>query len=120
MDQPEPGIKRWTAKRKTQLVLDVLKDKTTVAEVARLHDLTPSEVERWIDEGVNGMENNFRSRPRDVREQYERQLEQAYAALGEKEFELKAVKKAATPARRGRELVISVQADLAAEGRGTR
>ena len=56
------------------------------------------------------------SRPRDIREQYERKLTEAYSALGEKELELKAVKKAATPARRGRELIKSLQAELAQEG----
>ena len=93
MADSESDIKRWTAKRKTQVVLDILKGKTTIAEVSRQHDLTPSEVERWIDEGVSGMENGFRARPRDIREQYERKLEEAHAALGEKELELKAVKK---------------------------
>jgi len=93
MDETESEIKRWTAKRKTQVVLDILKGKTTVAEIARQHDLTPSEIERWVDEGISGMENNFRARPRDIREQYERKLEAAHAALGEKELELKAVKK---------------------------
>ncbi|MEM9601415.1 MAG: transposase [Pseudomonadota bacterium] len=93
MADSESDIKRWTAERKTQVVLDILKGKTTVAEVSRQHDLTPSEVEGWVDEGVSGMENGFRSRPRDIREQYERKLEEAHAALGEKELELKAVKK---------------------------
>jgi len=93
MNKQENEIKRWTAKRKIQVVLDILKGKTTVAEVSRQHDLTPGEVERWVDEGIRGMENNFRARPRDIREQYERKLAQAHAALGEKELELKAVKK---------------------------
>ena len=93
MDEELAEVKRWTAKRKTQVVLDILKGKTTVAEVARQHDLTPGEVERWIEEGVSGMENSFRARPRDLREQYERKLEEAHAALGEKELELKALKK---------------------------
>ena len=93
MSESEIEIKRWTAKRKTQVVLDILKGKTTVAEVSRQHDLTPGEIERWVDEGINGMENNFRARPRDIREQYERKLEEAHAALGEKELELKALKK---------------------------
>ena len=93
MSESETEIKRWTAKRKTQVVLDILKGKTTVAEVSRRHDLTPGEIERWIDEGISGMENNFRARPRDIREQYERKLEEAHAALGEKELELKALKK---------------------------
>jgi len=93
MNKQENEIKRWTAKRKTQIVLDILKGKTTVAEISRQHDLTPGEVERWVDEGIRGMENNFRARPRDIREQYERKLAEAHAALGEKELELKAVKK---------------------------
>jgi transposase-like protein len=49
MNKQENEIKRWTAKRKTQVVLDILKGKTTVAEVSRQHDLTPGEVERWGD-----------------------------------------------------------------------
>ncbi|WP_217694019.1 DUF1153 domain-containing protein [Chromohalobacter japonicus] len=42
-------IKRWTAKRKAAVVMDIFKGKTTVAEVARQYDLTVSEVEGWID-----------------------------------------------------------------------
>ena len=38
-------IKRWTAKRKTALVLEVIQGKTTVAEASRTHDIPPSEVE---------------------------------------------------------------------------
>jgi transposase-like protein len=87
-NKQENGIRRWTAKRKTQVVPDILKRKTTVAEVSRQHDLTPGEIERWVEEGIRGMENNFRARPRDIREQYERRLAQAHAALGEKELEL--------------------------------
>ena len=39
----EPTVKRWTAKRKAAVVMDIFKGKTTVAEVARQHDLTVSE-----------------------------------------------------------------------------
>ena len=42
-------IKRWTAKRKASVVMDIFKGKTTTAEVARQYDLTVSEVEGWID-----------------------------------------------------------------------
>lgn len=93
MVDTDTEVKRWTAKRKTQVVLDVLKGKTTVAEVSRQHDLTPSEIERWLDEGIGNMENGFRSKPRDVREAYERRLDEAHAALGEAQLEIKALKK---------------------------
>ena len=93
MGIPEPEIKRWTAKRKTQLVLEILKGKTTVAEAARRYDLKPSEIETWVQDGIEAMENSFRARPRDIREQYERKLTEAHAALGEAQLEIKALKK---------------------------
>ncbi|MDX1464873.1 MAG: DUF1153 domain-containing protein [Halomonas sp.] len=46
----ENPIKRWTAKRKADVVMDIVKGKITVGEVARQHDLTVSEVEGWIEE----------------------------------------------------------------------
>ena len=93
MSIPEPEVKRWTAKRKTQLVLEILKGKTTVAEAARRYDLKPSEIQAWLDEGIRGIENSLRARPRDIREQYEAKLKEAYAALGEAQLEIKALKK---------------------------
>ncbi len=93
MTTTEPEVKRWTAKRKTQLVLKILKGKTTVAEAARRYDLKPSEIQAWLDEGIRGMENSLRARPRDIREQYEVKLKEAYAALGEAQLKIKVLKK---------------------------
>src|SRR5690606_26381524 len=70
----EEEIKRWTARRKSALVLEIIQGKTTVAEASRQFDLTPSEVESWVDDGKRGMENALRAKPEDVREQYDRQL----------------------------------------------
>lgn len=39
------------------------------------------------------MENGFRVRPRDIREQYEQKLKEAHAALGEAQLEIRALKK---------------------------
>ncbi len=41
----EDEIKRWTAKRKTVLVLEIIQGKTTVTEASRAFDLSPSELE---------------------------------------------------------------------------
>jgi len=93
MGNQEPEIKRWTAKRKARVVVDILKGKTTAAEVARQYDLKPREVESWVEEGLANMENGFRARPRDVKAQYEAKLAEAYAALGEAQLQIKALKK---------------------------
>ena len=76
-------IKRWTARRKSALVLEILQGKTTVAEASRKFDVLPSDIEKWIDEGKRGMENALRTRPEDLREQYERQLKDLQEAYGE-------------------------------------
>lgn len=86
-------IKRWTAKRKTALVLEIIQGKTSVAEASRTYDLPPSEIENWIDDGRKGMENALKANPQNVREQYERQLKELQEAYGEAMLELRARKK---------------------------
>lgn len=83
----EPTVKRWTAKRKAAVVMDIFKGKTTVAEVARQHDLTVSEVESWIEEAQRNMET------KDIREQYESELRETKEALGEAHLQIYALKK---------------------------
>jgi Transposase len=56
-------IKRWTARRKSALVLEIIQGKTTVAEASRACDLPPSEIETWIEDGKKGMENALRANP---------------------------------------------------------
>ncbi|WP_373467337.1 DUF1153 domain-containing protein [Geothrix sp. 21YS21S-4] len=53
----EDEIKRWTARRKAALVLEIIQGKTTVAEASRAFDLPPSEIEGWMEDGKRGMEN---------------------------------------------------------------
>ncbi|SHI15535.1 transposase [Pollutimonas bauzanensis] len=89
----EDEVKRWTAKRKSALVLDIIQGKTTVAEASRSHDLAPSEIENWLDDAKRGMENALRAKPEDIREQYERQLKDLQEAYGEAMLELRARKK---------------------------
>lgn len=86
-------IKRWTVRRKSALVLEIIQGRTTVAEASRQFDLPPSEVESWVEDGKRGMENALRKKPEDVREQYERQLKELQEAYGEAMLELRARKK---------------------------
>lgn len=45
----EEEIKRWTAKRKSALVLEILQGKITVSKASRAFDLPPSEIETWMN-----------------------------------------------------------------------
>lgn len=46
----EDVVKRWTAKRKSALVIEIIQGKTTVAEASRSYDLSLSEIEGWVDD----------------------------------------------------------------------
>lgn len=55
--------KRWTAKRKTALVLEIIQGKTRVLEASRTHDLPPSEIEGWVEDGRKGMGDALKANP---------------------------------------------------------
>ncbi|WP_226629381.1 DUF1153 domain-containing protein [Alloyangia pacifica] len=78
----DDSIKRWTAKRKTAPVIEIIQGKTTVSEASRSFDLTPSEVEGWVEDAKRGMENSLRANPLHIREQYEKQLRDLQEAYG--------------------------------------
>jgi hypothetical protein len=46
--------------------MDILKGKTTPAELARSHDLTVAEVEQWLEDFVSMGTEDLRSHPRDA------------------------------------------------------
>ena len=50
----EEDFKRWTAKTKVALVMDIIQGKTSIAEASRSFDLPPSEIEEWVEEGKRG------------------------------------------------------------------
>lgn len=85
--------RRWTAKRKSALVMDIFKGKTTVSEASRAYDIAPSEIEEWIEDATSGMENALRAKPHDIRQQYERKVKDLQEAYGEAMLELRARKK---------------------------
>ena len=88
----EEEIKRWTARRKSALVLEIIQGKTTVSEASRQFDLPPSEIESWVEDSKRGMDNALRAKPEDVREQCERQLKDLQEAYGEAMLKLRARK----------------------------
>ena len=89
----EEETKRWTAKLKAALVIEIIQGKTTISEASRAFDIAPSEIEDWVNDSKKAMENALRAKPLDIREQYERQLKELQEAYGEAMLEIRARKK---------------------------
>jgi transposase-like protein len=81
------------AKRKAAWVMEIIQGKTSISEASRAFDVSPAEIEEWVDEAKRGMENALRAKPLDIKEQYERQLKELQEAYGEAMLELRARKK---------------------------
>jgi transposase-like protein len=94
-------VKRWTAKRKAAVVLDLVKGRTTPAEVARQHDVTVAEVEKWLETFLQAGEEALRSNPRELVEQFEGERKDLRAKIGELTLELDAAKKQCAAVLRG-------------------
>ena len=45
----EDEIKRWTAKRKAALVVEVIQGKTSISKASMAFDIAPAEIEEWVD-----------------------------------------------------------------------
>jgi transposase-like protein len=86
-------VQRWTAKRKAAVVIDLIKGKTTAAEVARQHALTVGEVERWRDDFIAQGTEGLRSHPRDLAEQHEAERQKLLAKVGELTLAVDVLKK---------------------------
>jgi len=89
----EEEIKRWKAGRKSALSLEIIQGRTTTAAASRRHDLTPSKIQDWLDQGKTGTANALEAKPGDVREQYQQQIKDLQEAYGEAMLELRARKK---------------------------
>ncbi len=54
---------RRTAKRKPDIILQILRHTTTVVDVARQNDLTPNEIQDWIDTFLKTGEKGLKAGP---------------------------------------------------------
>jgi transposase-like protein len=87
-------LKRWTAKRRTALVLGILRGDTTAAEAARKYGLTVGEIEEWRDRFLAGAENALRSRLLDEEVQKDHEVKRLKQKVGELVMELDIIKEA--------------------------
>lgn len=92
-------IQRWTARRRRELILSIIKGSTSVQEAARKHDLTVAEIEQWIDRAMDGMENSLRTKPRDEEAQVAAHISKLERKIGRQALELDIMKEAIRPYR---------------------
>ena len=74
---------RWTAKKKAEIILQILRQSITVVEVARQNDLTPSEIESWIETFLRGGENSLKVNSKDAQAVHQREIKELKETIGD-------------------------------------
>ena len=87
-------VPRWTAKRKTAVVLSIVKGETSAAEAARRHGLTIAEIERWKEQFFAAGENALRARPKDEEAAKDEQISRLQKKVGELVLDIDILKEA--------------------------
>lgn len=72
-------------------MIEIVQGKATVSEARRFYDLSPSDIEGWVEDAKRGMENFLRVNPLDIHAQYEKQLKDLQEAYGKALLELQAL-----------------------------
>ena len=89
----EPTIQRWSAKRKVELLLQLIRGERKLVDVCREHDLKQSEVEGWMDTFVKAGERGLKANAEDEAAAHEKELKELRAKVGELVLELDARKR---------------------------
>ena len=92
-EQPE-RVQRWTAKRRTALVLSIIRGETSVQQAARAHGLTVAEIEDWQERFLAAAENALRSRPKEEEAFKDEQLRRLKQKVGDLVLDIDILKEA--------------------------
>lgn len=91
----EKDFQRWTARRKVELLLQLIKGEVKLVDACREHDLKQSDVESWMDTFVKAGERGLKARSEDEQANHDREVRELRAKVGELVLELDARKKLA-------------------------
>lgn len=89
----EPQIQRWSAKRKVELLLSLIKGERKLVDVCREYDLKQSEVESWMETFMKAGERGLKAKSDDESAVHEKEVKELRAKVGELVLELDARKK---------------------------
>jgi transposase-like protein len=89
-----PTIQRWTANRKAEVVLEILKGQKTLVDAARSYDVKQSEIQGWIDTFLESGRRALKTNPKSLEGAHESQLKAHREKIGELVLQIDVLKKA--------------------------
>jgi len=88
--------KRYTAKQKAQIVLEILKEERPIAQIASEYGIHPNQLYKWKAQALEGIPKVFEQEHKSekaLKAKHERQLQDLYAEIGKLNTQLTWLKK---------------------------
>ncbi len=88
--------RKFTPKFKTKVVLEALKERHSLAELAQKYEIHPTQISAWKRDFLDGAEQVFESGKKDARSETEREKDKLLKAIGQLKVENDFLKKASS------------------------
>jgi len=88
--------KRYTAKQKAQIVLEILKEERSITQIASEYGVHPNQLYKWKAQALENLPSLFEEERRGekaLQAEHERQLKELYAEIGKLNTQLTWLKK---------------------------
>jgi len=88
--------KRYTAKQKAQIVLEILKEERPIAQIASEYGIHPNQLYKWKAQALEGIPKVFEDEHKSekaLKAVHENQLQELYAEIGKLNTQLTWLKK---------------------------
>ena len=79
--------RKFTPKFKTKVVLEALKERHSLAELAQKYEIHPTQISAWKRDFLDGAEQVFESGKKDARSETERGKDKLLKAIGQLKVE---------------------------------
>jgi transposase len=85
--------RKFSADFKAKVVLEALKERSTIEDLSRKYELHPSQINTWKKEAVSNMASVFGAEKSEAASDQEQQTEKLYAQIGQLKVENDFLKK---------------------------
>jgi transposase len=85
--------RKFTSKFKTEVALATLKERESLAELARKYELHPQQITKWKREFLEGSESIFSSKKKSPKTEAEEKEEALLKIIGQQKVEIDFLKK---------------------------
>ena len=86
--------RKFTAKFKTKVVLEVLKERSTLADLAQKYDLHPTQINKWKRDFLDRAESVFDRGAKSKKTEAEEEKDQLLKVIGQQKVEIDFLKNA--------------------------